>query len=100
MIPLGSCTMKLNATTEMAPLSWREFNRLHPFAPREQAQGYRTLFRQLEQRLAGIPGFPPVSPQPNSGAPGDPTGLLGLRAYPPPLRQRPPGLGPLPPPAP
>src|SRR5438094_6351731 len=56
MIPLGSCTMKLNATTEMVPLSWREFNRLHPFAPREQATGYRTLFRQLEDMLAEITG--------------------------------------------
>jgi len=67
MIPLGSCTMKLNATTEMVPLSWREFNRLHPFAPREQATGYRTLFRQLEDMLAEITGFPKVSLQPNSG---------------------------------
>ncbi len=81
MIPLGSCTMKLNATTEMAPLSWREFNRLHPFAPREQAQGYRTLFRQLEQQLAEITGFPTVSLQPNSGAQGELTGLLVVRAY-------------------
>src|SRR3989454_1038511 len=81
MIPLGSCTMKLNATTEMAPLSWREFNRLHPFAPREQAQGYRTLFRQLEQQLAEITGFPAVSLQPNSGAQGELTGLLVVRAY-------------------
>src|SRR3989441_298230 len=70
MIPLGSCTMKLNATTEMAPLSWREFNRLHPFAPREQAQGYRTLFRQLEQQLAEITGFPAGPRQPHSGAQG------------------------------
>src|SRR3989442_1534966 len=68
MIPLGSCTMKLNATTEMVPLSWREFNRLHPFAPREQATGYRTLFRQLEDMLSEITGFPSVSLQPNSGA--------------------------------
>src|SRR5438876_2773667 len=81
MIPLGSCTMKLNATTEMASLSWREFNRLHPFAPREQAQGYRTLFRQLEQQLAEITGFPAVSLQPNSGAQGELTGLLVVRAY-------------------
>src|SRR2546426_955520 len=81
MIPLGSCTMKLNATTEMAPLSWREFNRLHPFAPREQAQGYRTLFRQLEQQLAEITGFPAVSLQPNSGAQRELTGLLVVRAY-------------------
>ncbi|HEX9283728.1 MAG TPA: aminomethyl-transferring glycine dehydrogenase [Gemmatimonadales bacterium] len=81
MIPLGSCTMKLNATTEMVPLSWREFNRLHPFAPREQATGYRTLFRQLEDMLAEITGFPKVSLQPNSGAQGEFTGLLVIRAY-------------------
>src|SRR5256886_2708553 len=81
MIPLGSCTMKLNATTEMVPLSWREFNRLHPFAPREQATGYRTLFRQLEDMLAEITGFPKVSLQPNSGAQGESTGLLVIRAY-------------------
>jgi glycine dehydrogenase len=81
MIPLGSCTMKLNATTEMVPLSWREFNRLHPFAPREQALGYGTLFRQLEDMLAEITGFPRVSLQPNSGAQGEFTGLLVIRAY-------------------
>src|SRR5437016_4365677 len=81
MIPLGSCTMKLNATTEMVPLSWREFNRLHPFAPREQATGYRTLFRQLEDMLAEITGFPKISLQPNSGAQGEFTGLLVIRAY-------------------
>jgi len=81
MIPLGSCTMKLNATTEMVPLSWREFNRLHPFAPREQATGYRTLFRQLEDMLAEITGFPRVSLQPNAGSQGEFTGLLVIRAY-------------------
>src|SRR5437870_2156242 len=81
MIPLGSCTMKLNATTEMVPLSWREFNRLHPFAPREQAQGYRTLFRQLEDMLAEITGLPHVSLQPNAGSQGELTGLLVIRAY-------------------
>src|SRR5256884_4064900 len=81
MIPLGSCTMKLNATTEMVPLSWREFNRLHPFAPREQATGYRTLFRQLEDMLAEITGFPKVSLQPNSGRPGGLTGLFASRGY-------------------
>src|SRR5437867_2798405 len=81
MIPLGSCTMKLNATTEMVPLSWREFNRLHPFAPREQAQGYRTLFRQLEDMLAEITGLPHVSLQPNAGSQGEFTGLLVIRAY-------------------
>ncbi len=81
MIPLGSCTMKLNATSEMVPLSWREFNRLHPFAPREQAQGYRMLFRQLEDMLAEITGFPKVSLQPNAGSQGEFTGLLVIRAY-------------------
>src|SRR2546421_381387 len=81
MIPLGSCTMKLNATTEMVPLSWREFNRLHPFAPREQATGYRTLFRQLEDILAEITGFAHVSLQPNAGSQGEFTGLLVIRAY-------------------
>jgi glycine cleavage system P protein (glycine dehydrogenase) len=81
MIPLGSCTMKLNATTEMVPLSWREFNRLHPFAPREQATGYRTLFRQLEDMLAEITGFDKVSLQPNAGSQGEFTGLLVIRAY-------------------
>src|SRR5438046_3185696 len=81
MIPLGSCTMKLNATTEMVPLSWREFNRLHPFAPREQATGYRTLFRQLEDMLAEITGFAHVSLQPNAGSQGEFTGLIVIRAY-------------------
>ncbi|HEU5262138.1 MAG TPA: aminomethyl-transferring glycine dehydrogenase [Gemmatimonadales bacterium] len=81
MIPLGSCTMKLNATTEMVPLSWRELNRLHPFAPREQATGYRTLFRQLEDMLAEITGFAKVSLQPNAGSQGEFTGLLVIRAY-------------------
>ncbi len=65
----------------MVPLSWREFNRLHPFAPREQATGYRTLFRQLEDMLAEITGFPKISLQPNSGAQGEFTGLLVIRAY-------------------
>ncbi len=81
MIPLGSCTMKLNATFEMVPLSWREWNRLHPFAPLEQTQGYQTLFRQLEEQLAEITGFPKVSLQPNSGAQGEFAGLLVIRAY-------------------
>src|SRR5260370_1152722 len=96
MIPLGSCTMKLNGTTEMVPLSWREFNRLHPFAPREQATGYRTLFRQLEDMLAEITGFPKISLQPNSGAQGEFTGLLGIRAYHRPRGQRHPTPSPLP----
>src|SRR5882762_6992236 len=81
MIPLGSCTMKLNATFEMVPVSLREWNRLHPFAPVEQAQGYPMLFRQLEEQLSEITGFPTVSLQPNSGAQGEFAGLLVLRAY-------------------
>jgi glycine dehydrogenase len=81
MIPLGSCTMKLNATTEMIPVTWRGFNRLHPFAPRSQAQGYATLFRQLEEWLAEITGFARVSLQPNAGSQGEFAGLLVIRAY-------------------
>jgi glycine dehydrogenase len=81
MIPLGSCTMKLNATSEMMPLSWREFNRLHPFAPLSQAQGYQMLFRQLEAQLAEITGFAGVSLQPNAGSQGEFAGLLVIRAY-------------------
>jgi glycine dehydrogenase len=81
MIPLGSCTMKLNATTEMIPITWRGFNRLHPFAPRAQAQGYATLFRQLEDWLAEITGFAKVSLQPNAGSQGEFAGLLVIRAY-------------------
>ena len=81
MIPLGSCTMKLNATTEMIPITWRGFNRLHPFAPRSQAQGYATLFRQLEEWLAEITGFARVSLQPNAGSQGEFAGLLVIRAY-------------------
>ena len=81
MIPLGSCTMKLNATTEMLPITWRGFSRLHPFAPRAQAQGYATLFRQLEEWLAEITGFAKVSLQPNAGSQGEFAGLLVIRAY-------------------
>ena len=81
MIPLGSCTMKLNATTEMIPVTWPEFGRLHPFAPREQARGYTTLFGQLEEWLAEITGFASVSLQPNAGSQGEFTGLLVIRAY-------------------
>jgi glycine dehydrogenase len=81
MIPLGSCTMKLNATTEMMPVGWREFNRLHPFAPREQAQGYQMLFRHLDAALAEITGFPAVSLQPNAGSQGEYAGLLVIRAF-------------------
>ena len=81
MIPLGSCTMKLNATTEMIPIGFREFNRLHPFAPESQAQGYQVLFAQLEDQLAEITGFARVSLQPNAGAQGEFSGLMVIRAF-------------------
>ena len=81
MIPLGSCTMKLNATTEMIPVTWPEFGQLHPFAPAEQAQGYRQMIDDLEQWLATCTGFAAVSLQPNSGAQGEYAGLLAIRAY-------------------
>ncbi|MEO5926787.1 MAG: aminomethyl-transferring glycine dehydrogenase [Bryobacteraceae bacterium] len=81
MIPLGSCTMKLNATAEMVPISWPEWNALHPFAPLEQAQGYATMFRELEQKLCAITGYDGVSLQPNSGAQGEYAGLLAIRGY-------------------
>jgi glycine dehydrogenase len=81
MIPLGSCTMKLNATTEMIPLTWPEFGSLHPFAPSEQAKGYHALFKRLEKWLADITGYDAVSLQPNSGAQGEYAGLLAIRAY-------------------
>ena len=81
MIPLGSCTMKLNATTEMLPVTWPEFGRMHPFSPAEQWGGYRAMFDQLEAWLAEITGFAAVSLQPNSGAQGEYAGLLAIRAY-------------------
>jgi len=81
MIPLGSCTMKLNATSEMLPVTWAEFGRLHPFAPAEQWGGYRAMFDQLEAWLAEITGFAAVSLQPNSGAQGEYAGLLAIRGY-------------------
>ncbi len=81
MIPLGSCTMKLNATAEMMPLTWPEVARLHPFVPIEQAAGYQELFRQLEGWLAEITGFAAVSLQPNAGSQGEYTGLLVIRHY-------------------
>ncbi|MGA2057350.1 MAG: aminomethyl-transferring glycine dehydrogenase [Bradyrhizobium sp.] len=81
MIPLGSCTMKLNATTEMMPLTWAEFGGLHPFAPREQAEGYHALFARLEQWLCDITGYDAISLQPNSGAQGEYAGLLAIRGY-------------------
>ena len=81
MIPLGSCTMKLNATSEMIPLTWPEFGALHPFAPREQAGGYHALFKQLEKWLCDITGYDAISLQPNSGAQGEYAGLLAIRGY-------------------
>ncbi len=81
MIPLGSCTMKLNATAEMLPISWPEFAQMHPYAPAAQIEGYQELCRQLEQMLAEITGFAAVSLQPNAGSQGEYAGLLAIRAY-------------------
>ena len=81
MIPLGSCTMKLNATTEMIPVTWPEFGRLHPFAPIDQAAGYLALIGELEDRLAALTGFHAISLQPNAGAQGEYAGLLVIRKY-------------------
>lgn len=81
MIPLGSCTMKLNATAEMFPVTWPEFGKIHPFAPLSQTQGYQTLFRQLENWLAEITGFAGISLQPNAGSQGEYAGLQVIRAY-------------------
>ena len=81
MIPLGSCTMKLNATTEMIPVTWRNFAMIHPFAPLEQTQGYQQLFEELEAMLAEITGFDAISLQPNAGSQGEYAGLLAIRGY-------------------
>ena len=81
MIPLGSCTMKLNATTEMIPVTWPEFGKMHPFAPTSQTQGYQQLFTDLKRWLSEITGFADVSLQPNSGAQGEFAGLMVIRAY-------------------
>jgi glycine dehydrogenase len=81
MIPLGSCTMKLNATSEMIPVTWPEFGRMHPFAPVEQAAGYRQMIRELEGWLCEITGYDAVSLQPNAGSQGELAGLLAIRAY-------------------
>ena len=81
MIPLGSCTMKLNAAAEMLPVTWPRFSRLHPFAPVEQAQGYAEVFRDLEAALCEVTGFAAMSLQPNSGAQGEFAGLMVIRAY-------------------
>ncbi|HEY4217487.1 MAG TPA: aminomethyl-transferring glycine dehydrogenase [Gemmatimonadaceae bacterium] len=81
MIPLGSCTMKLNATAEMYPVTWPEFGKIHPFAPADQTKGYRELFDRLEKALAEITGFAAVSLQPNAGSQGEYAGLLVIRGY-------------------
>ncbi len=81
MIPLGSCTMKLNATAEMIPVTWAEFGKLHPFAPLEQTKGYQIMFQQLEQWLAEITGFAGISLQPNAGSQGEYAGLQVIRKY-------------------
>jgi glycine dehydrogenase len=81
MIPLGSCTMKLNAVAELIPLSWSEFGAIHPFAPADQTEGYNILIRELEKALCEITGFKAISMQPNSGASGEYTGLLVIKAY-------------------
>ncbi len=81
MIPLGSCTMKLNATTEMMPITWREFSHMHPFAPLDQTQGYQQLFEELEDMLCAVTGFDAISLQPNAGSQGEYAGLLVIRSY-------------------
>lgn len=81
MIPLGSCTMKLNATVEMYPVTWPEFSSIHPFAPADQTEGYRTVFNQLESWLSQVTGFPGISLQPNAGSQGEYAGLLAIRNY-------------------
>ncbi|HEY0709639.1 MAG TPA: aminomethyl-transferring glycine dehydrogenase [Polyangia bacterium] len=81
MIPLGSCTMKLNATAEMRPITWPEWGRLHPFAPVDQAAGYQVVFKELERALSVITGFPGVSLQPNAGSQGELAGLLVIRQH-------------------
>ena len=81
MIPLGSCTMKLNAASEMIPVTWPEFSAIHPFAPLDQVQGYAQVISELEKSLAEITGFAAVSLQPNSGAQGELAGLMAIRAY-------------------
>ena len=81
MIPLGSCTMKLNATAEMLPVTWPEFANMHPFAPANQTQGYQTLIEQLESMLSEITGYDGISLQPNAGSQGEYAGLLAIKSY-------------------
>ncbi|NUM41308.1 MAG: aminomethyl-transferring glycine dehydrogenase, partial [Leptospiraceae bacterium] len=81
MIPLGSCTMKLNAASEMLPITWAEFANIHPFVPKNQSEGYQKLFQQLESYLSEITGFPAISLQPNAGSQGEYAGLLAIRKF-------------------
>ncbi|KAF3851378.1 hypothetical protein F7725_013150 [Dissostichus mawsoni] len=81
MIPLGSCTMKLNSSSELMPITWREFANLHPFVPLDQAEGYQKLFKQLERDLCEVTGYDNISFQPNSGAQGEYAGLAAIKAY-------------------
>ena len=81
MIPLGSCTMKLNAATELIPVSWPEFAHIHPFAPKDQTMGYQQIFEELAAYLSEITGFAGCTLQPNSGAQGEYAGLMLIRAY-------------------
>ncbi|SVE14542.1 uncharacterized protein METZ01_LOCUS467396, partial [marine metagenome] len=81
MIPLGSCTMKLNAASEMLPVSWPEFSSIHPFAPENQVNGYLQLIQELEEQLAKITGYSKISLQPNAGSQGEYAGLLAINSY-------------------
>ena len=81
MIPLGSCTMKLNATSEMMPVSWPQINQIHPFAPEESVEGYEFMIKETDELLKTITGFDAISQQPNSGATGEYTGLLAISGY-------------------
>uniref|UniRef100_H2L7W3 glycine dehydrogenase (aminomethyl-transferring) n=1 Tax=Oryzias latipes TaxID=8090 RepID=H2L7W3_ORYLA len=81
MIPLGSCTMKLNSSSELMPITWKEFGNIHPFVPLDQAEGYQKLFRQLEKDLCEVTGYDKISFQPNSGAQGEYAGLAAIKAY-------------------
>ncbi len=81
MIPLGSCTMKLNAATQLMPITWPEFSNIHPFAPKDQAEGYHQIFKEFEKDLCAITGFHAMSLQPNSGAQGEYAGLMVIKAY-------------------
>ena len=81
MIPLGSCTMKLNATAEMLPITWPEFSNMHPFAPSDQTKGYSIMIEQLEEMLCAATGYDAMSLQPNAGSQGEYAGLLAIRGY-------------------